>query len=276
MNRYSLHLKHAFSIVELSVVLVVIGLILSITIVIGQIRDSSTVASILSEQYQYQSALDSFYKTYNALPGDMSNAMTIFDCTSGVACTNGNGNGIEELQLTSLNNTAYEQYQAWTHLYLGKFITSNYTGISSSLTTSTPSKPTKVGSNVPSSKYNPTQNIGYYIYNPAYPSLTNICGGQAPLVIQNNNVKSHVLVLHDFSTQNPNCGSGTTDPLSSKIAYGIDLKIDDGIPTTGSVLALTYNVSPVCYSTVTNRYLMTATPASCTIISLVPSLPVSN
>ena len=71
---YSRHALRGFTLVELSVVVVVIALLVG-TILVGQtmIRGSE-LQGIITDYTKYQTAVEDFRKQYKALPGDMIDA----------------------------------------------------------------------------------------------------------------------------------------------------------------------------------------------------------
>jgi len=86
--------RRGFTLIELSVVLVIIGLIVG-GIIVGRdlIRTADLRKDIATEQ-QFVNAINTFQTKYNCLPGDCPNATDYFSGTA-----NGNGNGqIDGLQ----------------------------------------------------------------------------------------------------------------------------------------------------------------------------------
>jgi prepilin-type N-terminal cleavage/methylation domain-containing protein len=70
--------KHGFTLIELSIVIVIIGLIVA-GVVSGQsLITQAKLRSVASEYNKYDSATNTFYLEYNALQGDMSNAWEFF------------------------------------------------------------------------------------------------------------------------------------------------------------------------------------------------------
>lgn len=65
--------KQGFTLVELSIVLVIIGLLIGGILVAQSLIDSTKIHKLLSRIEQYQIATDLFKERYNYLPGDMPN-----------------------------------------------------------------------------------------------------------------------------------------------------------------------------------------------------------
>ena len=66
--------KQGFTLLELSIVLVVIGLIVGGTVVGKDLIRASELNSIITQQNKIQIALNTFKLKYNVIPGDMRNA----------------------------------------------------------------------------------------------------------------------------------------------------------------------------------------------------------
>ena len=82
----------AFTLLELSVVLVIIGLIVGGVLVGNDLIRMSKTYKFIAEVSTIQSQLNLFKLRYNALPGDMANASNFWSSCSGRSC-NGNGDG---------------------------------------------------------------------------------------------------------------------------------------------------------------------------------------
>jgi prepilin-type N-terminal cleavage/methylation domain-containing protein len=81
MKRFS---RSGFTLVEISLVLVIIGLIVG-GIVVGQsVMRSSQVQSVITDVNTYSNAIRQFQQKYNYLPGDMPTATTFWGVNSSV------------------------------------------------------------------------------------------------------------------------------------------------------------------------------------------------
>jgi len=215
--------RHGFTLIELSIVLVIIGLLTG-AVLVG--RDMITAAerrAVISEEEGLQTAVNTFKTKYNCLPGDCLNASDYgFTDPSGiinqyVPQTNGNGNGdgIIGIQTGYLfdgyNNNDYERVTFWEQLNQAGLIkealnASIYPG---------------VGTVYSSLRQN--QWIAGHISTP----------------IGNGFMDSNVFaIVGPLGCTFQTCGGAHwSESLTSEEAYSIDSKIDDGLPNTGSVIA---------------------------------------
>jgi prepilin-type N-terminal cleavage/methylation domain-containing protein len=114
--------QQGFTLVEIAIVLVIIGLILGGILKGQELIDSARVRSISTDLNGMRTAWFAFQDRYNALPGDFSNASTQIDS----ALSNGNGNG----QIA----TTAESASVWQHLATAGFISGSYDGLGDSMT----------------------------------------------------------------------------------------------------------------------------------------------
>jgi prepilin-type N-terminal cleavage/methylation domain-containing protein len=224
-----MRLKLGFTLVELSIVLLIIGLIIGGITAGSSLIKQSQVRAVISEYNQYISAINNFKIAYNALPGDISNASTLWpSCTSatgdGGNC-NGNADGVIGVNAASgywqgTYNTS-EGLRAWQHLSLAGIINGSYSGfgVGSALTG-------QLGVNTPASKY---PSLGYsFISDGCYPTYQWLPGLSLGPVVLNNTLQVN------------------SSTLSGLDAYAMDTKLDDGMPRSGKVTARSSDVSENC------------------------------
>jgi prepilin-type N-terminal cleavage/methylation domain-containing protein len=132
--------RYGFTLLELSIVLVIIGLVLGGVMVGNELIRQAELRSITKEMQQWQTALGAYTLKYNALPGDHAKAFDYWGATCGTnddtpttGC-NGNGDGV----LTWSPDG--EDGKFWEHLALSGIIPGNYPGTQNAITP---------GSNVP-------------------------------------------------------------------------------------------------------------------------------
>ncbi len=130
--------QNGFTLIEIAIVLVIIGLLLGGVLKGQELITSARVRNLISNQDGIKAAYFGFLDRYRALPGDYNEAnarANIPGCTA-AACLGGNADG----QISG----ADEPQILWEHLSKAGFITGSYTypaaGAGAS-TTNTPSNP---------------------------------------------------------------------------------------------------------------------------------------
>lgn len=249
--------QSGFSLVELSIVLVILGLLTG-GILGGQaLIRAAELRSVIAESQRYTTAVRSFQDKYFAMPGDMANATAFWgksatDCNSqtGTATTpgtcNGNGDGILGWPIGP--NVTGETFRGWQHLALAGLIEGTYTGNAGSIYGSDPD----AGVNVPASRLkNGVWGYGYF---------DNSTG--------TNNHAFNYNMLNWMVVGSEDDNAYADGPLlRPEEAWNIDTKLDDGRPAMGRVLA---NDISICTNTTvaTNRnsdYLLTTSSVSCSL-----------
>lgn len=222
-----------FSLVELAIVIVIIGLIVAAITTAKGILETAGQRSMISELSQYKTAINSFYSEYSSLPGDLSNAESYWGAS---VTTNGNGD-------SKIEETIGEDLTAWQHLGLANLIEGNYTGVLDA------GKLTR-GINIPASKFKPAS---YWLNH----RDTLVYG------IKGNNI----LIGTEDGTAT--LGDGVMEPI---IAEGIDRKIDDGLADAGDVYAINGGGATTCVTStdptvdLNSSYIPTNTAKVCQLI----------
>ena len=107
--------QSGFTLVEIAIVLVIIGLILGGILKGQELIDSARVRSLSNELSGIRTAWYAFQDRYNALPGDFINASTQIDSS----LSNGDADGrIDAEEITAV----------WQHLSIAGFLSGNYVG----------------------------------------------------------------------------------------------------------------------------------------------------
>lgn len=225
-TKVGVHLSQAFSLVELSIVLVILGLLTGGILAGQSLIRAAELRSVTTEHDKYVSAVQTFRDKYFALPGDMTNATSFWlkDTTNCNADTgtggspgtcNGNGNGM--LNSTAASATG-ESQQFWRQLALAGLIEGTYTGIAGS----GGAYHCTLGTSCPRSKMN---NSGWGVHG-----LGNYPGDTGWFAMNYGNT----LV---FGTQ-----SASQYPANAIVKpeelWNIDTKMDDGRPGYGKVIAV--------------------------------------
>lgn len=193
-----------FTLVELSVVLVIIGLVVGSVVIGKSLIRQTELLSILSEAKSYDAAWKAFKLQYRAWPGDFNKA-TQYWPDSG----DGNGNKILEIP-----NDGEEYLLAWQHLALADITPGTYTGVVND------EQPyAKIGLNMPGSK---VDGAGWTMISPSSGhDLFGIGGTGTALLLFG---KEH----NDYWPEGP--------VVSSREGMALDQKADDGIPNKGMIM----------------------------------------
>lgn len=213
-------MKKGFSLVELSIVLVILGLLTGGILGGRNLIKAAELRAAAQELQQWQTAVNTFQAKFLGLPGDLKNAEQFWGDGDSTGDTwNGDGNGV--IDEPSAASAPGEYFTFWQQLALGGLIPGEYSGLAGG------SKPyhALIGENVPASKYS---NGGWSILNSDW------TGGhtQSYAINYGNHFR--------FGAQN---GDRPTDEplLTPADAWNLDTKIDDGLPAKGNVIARYWN-----------------------------------
>jgi prepilin-type N-terminal cleavage/methylation domain-containing protein len=128
--------QSGFTLIEIAIVLVIIGLLLGGVLKGQELITSARVRNLISQQDGVKAAYFGFLDRYRALPGDYNNATTNIQNISTATCTgNGDGNGRIE---TTGSGTPTENILVWEHLSKSGFISGSYTCNPTESNTTTP------------------------------------------------------------------------------------------------------------------------------------------
>lgn len=198
-----------FSLVELSVALVIIALIVTGAISGMTLIRSAELRAIISEIEEYKVQVDNFKVQYEALPGDLSNASEFWASAN-------NGNNNDKIGEALTDNL--EVIDVWHHLYLARFIVDEFSP-------SAVSTDAVIGTTVPESNY--LDNSGYSLAYYAAP------GGYVDAL--GRSFSGNVITYATDNTTEDVLQGGVISPED---AYAIDIKIDNEQPDYGKVIAV--------------------------------------
>ena len=126
--------KNGFSLVELSVVLIILALIIGGILSGKHLLRAAQTRTVMTEVNEFRIATQTFHDKYDAMPGDMldatdywgeahTNSVTCRSTAStGTETCNGNGDG-------KVDESRGEQFRYWQHLSNAALISGNYTGV---------------------------------------------------------------------------------------------------------------------------------------------------
>ena len=224
--------KHGFTLIEMSIVLVVIGLIVGGILSGRSLISASEAQAQLTQIQKFQAAVSTFYGKYGFLPGDIKNpeASQFGFAARGTLTGEGDGNGI--LQGISSTQTAYGMFQGagetamfWVDLGVAHLI------------------------DVAFSTASPTTMPGGWVYQGVggldnYFPHAKLGNGTYITVYSNNGVNYFNLGSYWGLEVGGGCdgclGINSPPGLTVAQANAIDAKIDDGLPQSGRVTA-SYN-----------------------------------
>lgn len=212
--------KIGFTLIELSIVLVIIGLVVGGILVGRDLIRAAEIRSIIAQKEEFISAVYSFKAKYNCLPGDCPNATDYFglasNCTSiqtTTATCNGNYDGF--VYSGSINGTiGYESFLFWKHLANAGLIAGNFSGIKDGANVFA-----ATANNSPSGKINGSLWFVWY------------WGTKSGSVWQFNGTYNNFFEYALPTTD----GDPHTSILTAQETMGLDNKIDDGKPGTGTM-----------------------------------------
>lgn len=213
-------MRRAFSLVELSIVLVILGLLTGGILAGQSLIRAAELRSINTESSKYIAAVHTFRDKYFALPGDMANATKFWGAahatpatcktTASTTAATCDGNGDGKVTYTT---GSWEYARFWQHLANAGLLEGSYNGVDTSPTSRFPSS------------YWVTYWYGQWTGNTT--EFTGYWG--------------HDLELYD------NANNTNITPAE---AWSLDTKGDDGIPNTGKIWSTKGSASYPC----TTRY----------------------
>lgn len=123
-----------FTLIEVAMVLVIVGLLLGSVVTGQQLIRNAKVRNLIVQQDGAKTAFFAFQDRYRALPGDYRQASTNINCGA-LPCPNGDGNG----RIEAPNSGAmHEEILAWMHLSAAGFLNGSYVMSSAAVTTPGP------------------------------------------------------------------------------------------------------------------------------------------
>ncbi len=130
--------QEGFTLIEIAIVLVIIGLLLGGVLKGQELITSARVRNLISQQDGVKAAYFGFLDRFRALPGDYTQATTNISGATG----NGNGNGqIEAAGAVVAGSKPEEDVLVWEHLSRAGFINGAYTWAATYSTASAPTNP---------------------------------------------------------------------------------------------------------------------------------------
>ncbi len=206
--------QQGFSLIELSIVLVILGLLAGGITAGSTLIKNAELRSVVAEMNDLQAGVSAFRLQYSAMPGDMPNAASFWTpaasdagCNSDAAAMNGNGDGKID---STVADSSIESYMAWCHMTKSELTTSTLNGQPDDAATAV-----VPGTNIPRSKLS---GAGYWIGYGVHGITT-----------------KNALVLGSPTSGGTPTTLITSAALTPRDAQNIDAKLDDGAASTGLV-----------------------------------------
>lgn len=223
--------ERGFSLVELSIVLVILGLLTGGILAGKSLIRAAELRSVSTDIQRYLTATHAFRDKYFAIAGDMNNATRFWNrLVNDAACVtnssasvatpgacDGSGNGLMDGANTDTKSSEY--YQFWRQLALAGLVEGSFSGVAG-----TGADQSSPGVNVPPSKIS---NAGFSIAN------WDNASGTTDLYNYATNYGFH------FIFGKANSSAGMSAPvLKPEEMWNLDTKMDDGKPGAGKFIAI--------------------------------------
>jgi prepilin-type N-terminal cleavage/methylation domain-containing protein len=208
-----------FTLIELSIVLVIIGLLVGGVMTGQNLIKQAKFRAVINEQNTVQEAINTFRIQYNAFPGDFNQGYSYWSTNCADTANKCNGNGDRKITITGADPEELEGYRFWQHLNLAGMYPGAYTGVGNGTGTSAIAGTVNV--NIPASKM---KGMGLTVIYES-PELPQTTSG------------THSGNLLIFGGQVVNSIANGTD-FTAADAYQMDVKADDGSPLVGHILSI--------------------------------------
>jgi len=216
-----------FTLVELAVVMIIIGLLIGGVLKGQELIANAQVAATVAQVKAFDAATTTFRDMFDSMPGDMLNANTrLPNCNAGTGCVVAAAAGLGNRRVDGAaadpfaGGPSAEMVAFWWQMNAADLVS----GID-------PTRPgLGWGAQFPAAKIGGGWSAGYFAGNA---TMTNQVGGAAP------NVRAgHYLGLYNSldAAGNP-AAMDNAGFITPNQAFRIDSKLDDGVPSSGSVMA---------------------------------------
>lgn len=238
--------NYGFTLIEMSIVLVVIGLIVGGILVGQDLIRASEVRAQITQIEKFNQAVNTFRGKYGVLPGDMNTAAaaTFGFTPRGSQGGQGDGNGIIEgyggdcagNHGTSANSCGWGEGAGETLMFWVDLTYANGMNLGFIEGTFSAASPTSLTGTITSAnvyRYFPVAKIGTGNYVSVWSGGTS--ASAANTVLLNGINYYNIVAATGIKVGGELLGTAT---IPVRQAYAIDSKIDDGLPQSGTVTAV--------------------------------------
>lgn len=208
--------KQGFTLIELSIVIVIIGLIAGGILVGRDLIRAAEIRAQIAQIERFNTTTNTFRLKYNCLPGDCANIQQFGLGQTGGPGENGDGNG--SLFESGSSIRTKELINFWYHLAQAGLIAENAKGYTDGVIPAIP------GVDTPALKL-----TGTTIQNAAS-STSNPKGGVLVIAQSRNG--------HSWYLASDTAWGAVQTVYQGQTLYAIDSKIDDGYPRSGNMTSL--------------------------------------
>lgn len=255
---YQTHTGNGFTLIELSIVLVIIGLIVGGVLTGRDLISAAAERAQIAQIEKYNTAVHTFRNKYNCIPGDCATAASFGFAARGAYGGEGDGNGIIEGNRTNAaaDNVGIYEGAGETALFWRDLGDANL--VDGTFSAATANNPPVIAINATSSPsltdFFPRAKIGNGNYVFVYSGGTEGPPWQPSGV--NYFALSGISFVGTYSV-------AATLSLGVSQAYNIDKKADDGKPLTGSITARYVNTEIVPVGTASSSTAAAASATTC-------------
>ena len=208
---------HGFTLIEVSIVLVIVALIAAGIVGGMELVKSAGVRKQISQVESIDTAVNTFRNKYGCLPGDCAQGFDFplrrYNGCASANINTGNGDGMIGESNYNINTTAsapaWETRIFWNVLIDARLVDAYY-----------------------------TQHCGYAPAGSHNYAIAGKFGANRPIIAMGHQGGFHQYYIGSWTGPGFNAPSATTgETLTPNEAYQMDFKMDDGLPATGQVRA---------------------------------------